>query len=168
LSNDVKEDSQTVVLFFCLIIMASIQQHLAKVKVTLSETKITNDLFAYIRSIEKSLVRLNQNQIEFESKDIFDKPIGFYSQATENITNGKKKAGQPFTGRDSGNWLSGFRLVQKGDAFQFTSIDSKNRTILTSKHWLSNDVFGLSDEDLKAAIKFYFLPYFLKYFKDAL
>ena len=148
--------------------MASIGQHYEKIKVTLNEAKITADLFAYIRSIEKELIEYNVNQINAESKDIFGKPIGFYSKATEAITNGEKKAGQPFTGYDSGSWLGSFFLRPVSGGFQFWAKDTKTADILKSKAWKSDDLFGLSDTDLNDAIKVYFLPYFLNYFLNAL
>ena len=148
--------------------MATLQQHYEKVKVTLKESEINATLFAYIRSIENVLVEYNVNQINVDSKDIFGKPIGFYSQATEVITNGEKRAGQPFTGYDTGSWLGSFFLRPVNGGFQFWAKDSKNGDILKSPYWLSDDLFGLSDESLKEAIKEYFLPFFLNYFRNAL
>ncbi len=148
--------------------MASIQQHLAKVKVTLKESKITADLFVYIRRIENELIAYNVDQINVDSKDIFGKPIGFYSKATEAITNGEKREGQPFTGYDTGAWLESFYLRPVNGGFQFWARNPVNAEILKSPHWLSDDLFGLSDENLKEAINEYFLPYFLNYFRNAL
>lgn len=151
--------------------MSSIGQHYEKVKVSLNEAKITDDLFNYIRSIEKELVDYNVSQINDDSKDIFGKPIGFYSKATENITHGQKREGQPFTGLDTGNWLDNFFLRPINGGFQFWSKDPKTRFILSdspTNTWLSKDLFGLSDKNLTEAIKLYFLPYFINYFKNAL
>lgn len=147
--------------------MATLQQHLEKVK-KLTEKQITDDLVVFIRSIEKELVLLNKNQIQIDSEDIFGKALGFYSQATELITGGEKKAGQPFTGYDTGDWLSEFRLMPVKDGFQFWSSDKKTSTILASPSWLSHDVFGLTDENLRLVIKLHFTPYFINYLKDAL
>lgn len=157
--------------FFYFKIMVSIGEHYNKVKVTLNEAKITADLFAYIRSIENVLVDYNVSQINDDSKDIFGKPIGFYSKATENITHGQKREGQPFTGYNTGNWLEQFFLRPVNGGFMFYSKDPKTRFILSDdprNTWLSKDLFGLSDENLNEAIKLYFLPYFLNYFRNAL
>ena len=154
--------------FFLFNIMASIQEHYNKVKPLLDEAYITTQLFNYIRSIEKELVLLNKNQIELDSEDIFGKPIGFYSAKTEAITKGKKKTGQPFTGKDTGNWLAEFRLVPVPDGFQFWSSDEKTATILSSPDWLSHNLFGLTDENLNLSIKKYFLQFFINYFRNAL
>lgn len=147
--------------------MASIQQHLAKAK-QLTEQQITTDLMAYIRSIEAELINYNQNQINVDSKDIFGKSIGFYSKATEAITGGEKRAGQPFTGYDTGAWLESFYLKPVNGGFQFWAKDYKTGIILQSDNWLSHDLFGLSDANLSEAIKVYFLPFFQKYFRNIL
>ena len=145
----------------------TIQQHLAKAK-TITEQQITADLFVFIRSIEPELILYNQNQINVNSKDIFGRSIGFYSKATEAISGGEKRAGQPFTGYDTGSWLDSFYLKPSNGGFTFWAKDSKNGIILQSPNWLSSDLFGLSDANLKEAIKVYFLPFFIDYFRNIL
>lgn len=147
--------------------MASIQEHLAKAK-TINEQQITDALFAYIRSIDMDLIALNQGQIHDDSKDVFGKPIGFYSKTTEIMSGGKKRAGQPFTGYDTGAWLESFYLVQSSKGFSFFAKDYKTGLILKSDNWLSHDLFGLSDKNLKRAIDTYFLPFFIDYFRNIL
>ena len=147
--------------------MATFQQHQAKAK-KLNPTRLEKDLFKYIKSIEKELVDRNIHQIKEESKDINDKPIGFYSYATELITGGKKKKGDPFTGFDTGEWMDGFFLDIQGDAFRIFSTDPKTHEILDSEHWLSDDLFGLSDKDLKEVIRLRLLPFFIKNIKTIL
>ena len=75
--------------------MANFQQQLKK-STSLQQNKLKDDLFRFIRSIEVEILEKNKSQLKDESKDIFGKPIGFYSQATELITDGRKAKGQPF------------------------------------------------------------------------
>ncbi len=141
--------------------MANFQTQLKK-KSNLSASKLQKDLFDFIKSIEKEVVALNVEQINVESKDINEKPIGFYSFATELITGGAKKQGDPFTGKDTGDWLGGFYMQQVGTNLRFGSTDGKTQDILKSDNWLSDDLFGLSDKDLKALIADRLVPFFIQ------
>lgn len=147
--------------------MANLEEHLVKAK-ALTESQITHDLFEYIRRIEPELVHYNVSQINNESKDIFGNPIGFYSKATEVISKGRKPEGDPFTGHDTGSWLNSFYLKPTSEGFQFSAHDPKTSKILSSTHWLSKDLFGLSDANLSEAIHHYFLPFFNEYFRRVL
>jgi hypothetical protein len=141
--------------------MATLQEQLTKAK-KLQPNKLQTDLFKFIKSIEKELLDKNKNQIFNNSKDINGKPIGFYSYATEVISKGKKKKGEPFTGFDTGDFFKGFYMQEVSGVLRFGSSDSKTQTILSSKNWLSDDIFGLSDEDLKEVIETRLLPFFIE------
>lgn len=141
--------------------MATFQQQLKKAK-NLNERKLSKDLFTFIKSIKAEIVKLNVEQINKDSKDIFGNPIGFYSYTTEVITNGRKKQGEPFDGDDTGRWLKSFYLDVQGDAFRIFAKDPKTHIILDSEYWLSDDLFGLSDKNLKALISKELKPFMLK------
>jgi len=141
--------------------MATIQEQLTKVK-KLQPSRLQKDLFKFIKSIEKELLDKNKDQIFNKSKDINGNPIGFYSYATEVISKGKKKKGEPFTGFDTGDFFKGFYMQEVSGVLRFGSSDSKTQTILNSKNWLSNELFGLSDENLKEVIEKRLLPFFIE------
>jgi len=124
--------------------------------------KLQNDLYKFIRSIEKDFLDLNKDQIENQSKDIFGNPLGFYSKSTEVISKGRKKAGEPFSGVDSGDWFKGFYMQEVSGVLRFRSKDSKSNLIISSEFWLSNEVFGLSDENLQKVIIEKLLPFFIE------
>jgi hypothetical protein len=126
------------------------------------------DLFKFIKRIEKNLVDRNIHQIKIESKDINGNAIGFYSYATEMISNGEKKQGDPFTGEDTGDWMKGFFVEVNGDAFRIFSKDPKTHLILDSDDWLSDDLFGLTNKDLKEVIRQNILPFFIKNVREIL
>ena len=141
--------------------MASLQEQLQKAK-KLQRSSIQDDLYKFIRSIETQILDSEKNRIFNESKDIFGNPLGFYSKATEIITKGQKKAGEPFTGKDTGNWFAGFKMQEVAGVLRFYSTDPKTNDILNGKTWLSHEVFGLSDKDLKAIIENQLLPFILQ------
>jgi hypothetical protein len=140
--------------------MANFQQQLTKAK-KLQPNKLKDDLFKFIKSIESELLELNKNQLENNSQDIFGNPIGFYSKATEILSKGRKKAGEPFTGKDTGDFFKGFFMQEVSGVLRFGSNDSKTNDILSSKSWLSHEIFGLTDENLKKVIANKLLPFFI-------
>jgi len=150
--------------------MATLQDQLTKAKL-LKPALIRRDLYKFIRSIEKEFVDRNKKQINEDSKDILGNAIGFYSEATEKITtqqalagSGKpiKHAGDPFTGKDTGSWLDGFYMQEVSSVLRFGSTDPKTNEILGSENWLSHELFGLSDENLKEVIDTRLLPFLIE------
>ncbi|URM37138.1 hypothetical protein [Flavobacterium anhuiense] len=147
--------------------MATFQQQLARAK-KLKPKKLEIDLFKFIRSIEKDLLDIQKKRISVDSEDIFGNPIGFYSYWTEVITNGRKKQGEPFTGIETGDWMRGFYMQEVSGVLRFSSKDPKNQIILNSEHWLSDELFGLSDQELKEVITKRLLPFFIKNARNTL
>lgn len=129
---------------------------------------ISYALFNYVKSIQKEIVDINRKQLNEDSIDAFGKPIGFYSYATEIITRGAKKRGEPFDAEDTGDFLRGFYIEVRGDNIFFNSRDPKTGIILQSEHWLSHDLFGLTDDNLKGLIEKRLLPFVLKYYRQQL
>jgi hypothetical protein len=132
----------------------------------LTPQKISKDFFNFIRKIERELAQYNKAKIFIDSEDIFGEPIGFYSPATESITNGRKKAGDPFTLFDEGDFLGGLFAEVRGQSIHFDTKDPKKNEVL--KNTLTSDIFGLQDGDLKKAIDERILPFLLVYYKKNL
>jgi len=147
--------------------MANFEQQLEKSK-KITPDILSDELFAFIKSVSKYLIDLNKEQINKNSQDIFGNPIGFYSRATEIISGGRKKEGDPFTGKDTGSWLNKFYMTVYDDIFYFGSTDPKTDDILDSPNWLSQDLFGLTDENLKEAIETKFKPFIINYSRKSL
>lgn len=141
--------------------MATFNQQLERSQSVSSEI-IAKDLFAFIKTVSEYMVELNKKQINKDSQDIYGKAIGFYSKATDILTNGQKEWGTPFTGKDTGDWLNSFYVTVLDDVFYFGSTDPKTDDILSSKHWLSHSLFGLTDENIKDVIDTKILPFVLK------
>jgi uncharacterized protein (UPF0335 family) len=147
--------------------MASFHQQLQK-STAIQPEKLSNELFQFIKSLSAYMVEMNKKQINEDSKDIYGKAIGFYSKATEIITNGVKGAGEPFTGKDTGNWLNSFYVTVQDNTFYFGSTDPKTDDILDSPHWLSSSLFGLTDENLNLLIESRLKPFVLNYYRQKL
>jgi uncharacterized protein (UPF0335 family) len=147
--------------------MASFHQQLQK-STAIQPEKLSNELFQFIKSLSAYMVEMNKKQINEDSKDIYGKAIGFYSKATEIITNGAKGAGEPFTGKDTGNWLNSFYVTVQDNTFYFGSTDPKTDDILDSPHWLSSSLFGLTDENLNLLIESRLKPFVLDYYRQKL
>lgn len=147
--------------------MATLQQQLKKAE-NLNPEKVTKALFDFIRKIEKKVVDLNKQQLNRDSIDVDGQPIGFYSYATEVISNGRKRQGEPFDAKDTGDFLKGFYITIRGDNIFFSSKDGKTKDILQSEHWLSHDIFGLTDNNLRELIQRDLLPFVLQLYRKEL
>lgn len=156
--------------------MATLYDQLEKAKRIDSKT-ISDALFDFIKSIQKKFTDLNVEQLNKNSQDIFGDPIGFYSFATESITTEQvlfgqrrdiKKAGSPFTMKETGDFLKGFFIEVRGEAIYFGSKDIKTPLILDNDSLLSTDLFGLQDENLRGLIDKDLLPFVLKFIKEKL
>lgn len=141
--------------------MAGLYEQLAKSR-KLNPDRIKKDLSKFVRSIEKQIVDKNKEQLEVDSQDIHGKAIGFYSYATDLISGGKKKRGDPFTGVDTGDWFKGFYMQEVSGVIRLGSTDPKTNDILSSEHWLSDDLFGLTDENLSEIIEKQILPFIIE------
>lgn len=130
--------------------MATLSQAL-KNSQKLTPKKIEELLFKSIKKIEKKLIQINQKQIFEKSSDIFGNSIGFYSKATEIISKGRKKQGEPFDLFDKGDFFKGFFIRIDGDNVFFGSSDPK--TGLIFENLLSVDIFGLTENNLSNVIQ---------------
>jgi hypothetical protein len=137
-----------------------------EVRKTLTPERISNDLFGYIRTLERELADINRDTLNKKSQDTDGKPIGFYSFATEIITRGRKAKGQPFDLEETGDFLKSIYAKVDQESIFFDATDPKIGEIL--KHTLSDDLFGLQDGDLNKVIDEKILPFFVTYLSDRL
>lgn len=147
--------------------MANFQQQLEKAK-QLQPDKVSKALFAFIRSIEKKILDKNKQQLFEDSQDIHGQAIGFYSYATEMITKGRKKKGEPFDAKDSGDFFNKMYLQEVSGVVRFGSKSPHYADILKSKSWLSKDILGLTDENLNELIQTELKPFIIEYYRNTL
>ena len=128
--------------------------------------RVRRELFDFIRSIERELVAYNTATIFEDSQGVRGQPIGFYSYATELITKGRKAKGQPFDLMETGTFLESFFAKVGRNSIQFGATDPKLRDVLSKL--LTNDIFGLQDDDLNKVIEERMLPNLLKFYRASL
>jgi hypothetical protein len=136
----------------------------------LTKSKVKKDLFNFIRTLERELAAYNRATLYEDSQTIDKKPLGFYSAATELLTNGRKKKGEPFDLLESGDFLEGLFAKVQQNSILFDTTDSKKEKVISKL--LNINIFGLQDEDLDKIIETKLIPwaesYFLKELLDGL
>lgn len=97
-----------------------------------------------IQETSGTLISLNQKQL-FDARVGSDGlALGYYSKATEKLSNGRKKAGDPVTLFDTGAFYKGFFLSVDKDRIIFDSKDSKTK--LLDQRYGSDNIFGLTSQ----------------------
>lgn len=114
------------------------------------------------------MTALNRDQLFKNSEDIFGNAIGFYSPATQIITGGRKKAGDPYTMFDTGDFIRQLFARVKNEEIVFGSDDSKVDKILGNRRLLSKSLFGLTDKNLRNIISREIRPLYLKFIRKEL
>lgn len=132
----------------------------------LTSQRVKADFYDFLRSLENELAQYNKSQLFIGSKDISGEPIGTYSKRTQEITKGRKKAGQKFDLFEKGYFLGGFFAKLQGDFVQFGTTDGKKEKVLTNL--LTTDIFGLDKDNKIRVVKEKLLPFFQNYYKNKL
>ena len=132
----------------------------------LTKNKVKKDLFNFIRQLEGGLAVINTDTIFKKSEDTQGDPIGFYSRATEEITEGRKKEGDPFDLRETGTFLDSLYVKVQNDSILFDTTDPKKSEVL--KNLLSEDIFGLQDSELDELIEQKLAPFMVIYYAQEL
>lgn len=144
--------------------MGTLLQQLQKSK-KISPNKLNEYLFLIVKSLEKEIIKINtREQLFKEGVDANNEPLyskrykrGTYSLLTEELSGGRKEAGDPYTLDDTGDFFDGFFLEIQNDKALFGSTDEKTPLLITD----FGEIFGLTDENLKAVIQEKLLPLFL-------
>ena len=124
--------------------MATLRQAQANAR-KVNPLALEREIFNIVRRIETDMTALNRDQLFKNSEDIFGNAIGFYSPATQIITGGRKKAGDPYTMFDIGDFIRQLFARVKNEEIVFGSDDSKVDKILGNRRLLSKSLFGLTD-----------------------
>jgi hypothetical protein len=128
----------------------------------LTKSKVRKDLFNFIRTFERELAAYNRATLYEDSQTIDKKPLGFYSAATELLTNGRKKKGEPFDLLESGDFLEGLFAKVQQNSILFDTTDNKKKKVVSKL--LNINIFGLQDEDLDKIIETKLVPWAQSYF----
>jgi len=103
---------------------------------------------------------IQQDQLIDEGINKFGKIIGYYSYATELISNGKKKQGDPYNLFDTGAFFRSFVVIVGIDAIKIDANAQKGEDNLFKK--FGNKIIGLTDENftkLKELVKKSYISY---------
>lgn len=118
------------------------------------KVKLLNDSVAWLESITQELqvkaVRewIQKDQLKTKGIDSKGEVIGFYSLATEFITNGRKKEGDPYDLDDSGDFYRSMFVRVLSDAVVFEADSNK----MQDQFWWDKDILNLTDENLQKFI----------------
>ncbi len=111
------------------------------------------------RRITDLVIHLNtEEQLLAEGIDSEGNHIGFYSFATELISDGKKRAGDPFTFFDTGKHYESYRVSVTTNFLEITSdpnkTDENGNTINLFEKYNNFKVEGLTDENIDVLADF--------------
>lgn len=147
----------------------------------LTESNLNNDLFDYIIALKKEFIKLNTEQINDHVnakgkllKNKNKKFSGIYTKATEEIAKAAnpgpittKKEGQPYNFVWGGDFMNNFYLYKKQGQITIgsTGTGSGDKEEFFRGY---EDLFGLTDENLKGVIRDKILPLFIKNIRNTL
>lgn len=147
----------------------------------LTESNLNNDLFDYIIALKKEFIKLNTEQINDHVnakgkllKNKNKKFTGIYTKATEEIAKAAnpgpittKKEGQPYNFVWGGDFMNNFYLYKKQGQITIgsTGTGSGDKEEFFRGY---EDLFGLTDENLKGVIRDKVLPLFIKNIRNTL
>lgn len=117
--------------------------------------KMLNEVDMWINSFDKKTTSqiidwIKIDQLENEGVNDLGQIIGFYSFATEKISNGRKKAGDPYNLDDTGYFLQTLTVHVFKDYFLLDADGQKQNENLFRKY--GDGIIGLTDENLEKLI----------------
>ena len=144
--------------------MATLLQQIENLK-KLDEQKIEKQLFIAIKKVEGKFIKDNKLQLT-KGKNVEDEIVGTYALSTQGYANAEgiyapKKFGEPYNFTWSENFFGGFKLALGNEHVTLFSTGIGNGD---KKEFLTtNNLFGLSDENLKIRIREDILPFINKF-----
>jgi len=118
---------------------------------TLRRTKLLNDSIAWLEAntteLKMKAIRewIQKDQLTEKGVDSKNQIIGFYSLATEFITDGRKREGDPYDLNDSGSFYRSMFVLLLRDAIVFDADSEK----MSDQHWWKNEILNLTEENLQ-------------------
>jgi hypothetical protein len=96
-------------------------------------------------AVTKEVIRMiQQDQLKRSGVDSENIVIGYYSQATEALTFGMKRAGDPYTLEDTGEFFRSMYVKVLMDSIIIDGDYAK----MQDQDWWRNEILGLTDENL--------------------
>ena len=124
----------------------------------LVKARILKDADAWLQAMTPDLNRviltrwIQQDQLFTKGIDADNKIIGLYSVTTEIISRGRKRAGEPFTLYDTGDFYRSMFIDVLRDSF-IVGARSGSYYEMLDQYWWRVDILGLTDENLQKLIE---------------
>lgn len=142
-------------------------QRLVKIK----ERAVFDEVMSGKRITDLIIYLNTEEQLFKEGVDSQGNIIGTYSFATEFITDGLKKHGEPFNLKDTGKFYDSFRVRVKGGKITITAdpikTNAQGETENIYEKFGNFHIEGLTEQNLEAVRKFC-LEYFQKHYRKIL
>lgn len=104
------------------------------------------------RDLKRDIIFLIQNdQLLKRGVDANEEVIGYYSQLTESISNGRKKFNTHYTLKDTGEFFASMFVTVLKDSFIIDADGQKGKDNLFEKY--GDEIIGLTDENLQKVIE---------------
>lgn len=104
------------------------------------------------RDLKRDIIFLIQNdQLLKKGVDANDEVIGYYSQLTESISNGRKRFNTHYTLKDTGEFFASMFVAVLKDSFIIDADGQKGKDNLFEKY--GDEIIGLTDENLQKVIE---------------
>lgn len=104
------------------------------------------------RDLKRDIIFLIQNdQLLKRGVDANEEVIGYYSQLTESISNGRKKFNTHYTLKDTGEFFASMFIKVLKDSFVMDADGKKGKDNLFEKY--GDEIIGLTDENLQKVIE---------------
>jgi hypothetical protein len=121
----------------------------------LKQARLLNDLDSWFKffdtATKKEIIRVVQERLRTRGTDADGDVIGYYSLATEFLSGGRKKQGDPFTLFDTGKFYASMFMVVFTDAFMVEGDGKKKGGDLFEKY--GQNIISLTDEELQVVKK---------------
>ena len=102
--------------------------------------------------VKRKIIELNtERQLGDEGINALGQIIGFYSYATEFLSDGRKRAGDPFTLNDTGAFWASFEVRVFQGHITINADGDKGDDDIIQKYGI--DILGLTDQNLQILIE---------------
>ena len=125
--------------------MSTIRQMLFRAKI--AHKSIPSDMTKIVKILSEDILDLIRERQLHRGLNSEGKIIGRYTAATEQISGGRKKEGQPYDFLDTGDLFRGFKYNFKGGELEIFSTDSKFDQLKWEHERGNGKLFVLSEEN---------------------
>lgn len=139
-----------------------------------SQTKqraVFDEVMSNKRIVDLIIYLNTEDQLREDGVDSDGNVIGTYSFATEFLSDGLKKVGEPFTLHDTGEFYNSFRVRVRGGRITITAdpikTNEQGRTENIYEKFGNFRIEGLTDKNTEVVRKFC-LQYFQNYYRKIL